>query len=95
MLEEAKKKRKDKMTEEEKPLYKHILMLKNEISTEEKERGAVETSSRNCLRDALTEVTHFYFVVLYCFVFFCFVFRLFCVSFSYLVMLCHIFLNFC
>lgn len=56
MLEEAKKKRKDKMTEEEKPLWKHILMLKNEISTEEKEREAVETSSRNCLREALTEV---------------------------------------
>jgi hypothetical protein len=66
MLEEAKKKRKDKMTEEEKPLYKHILMLKNEISTEEKEREAVETSSRNCLRDALTEVTHFTFVMMCC-----------------------------
>ena len=71
MLEEAKKKRKDKMTEEEKPLYKHILMLKNEISTEEKEREAVETSSRNCLRDALTEVTSCYLFVLYCL--FCFI----------------------
>ena len=58
MLDEAKKKRKDKMTEEEKPLWKHIVMLKNEINTEEKEREAVEASSRNCLRDALTEVKY-------------------------------------
>lgn len=77
MLEEAKKKRKDKMTEEEKPLYKHILMLKNEISTEEKERDAVETSSRNCLRDALTEVKHICFVVLCSCVMVLFRFKLF------------------
>lgn len=66
MLEEAKKKRKDKMTEEEKPLWKHILMLKNEISTEEKEREAVETSSRNCLREALTEVICLSYGVVWC-----------------------------
>ena len=71
MLEEAKKKRKDKMTEEEKPLWKHILMLKNEISTEEKEREAVETSSRNCLREALTEVMCLPFCVVWCGVVWC------------------------